>query len=154
MSLKSPRFAALIACLALTALAYAQPRKSDSVVKVTPEAGKIDADGNQTVTLQLDIERPYHLYANPVGNPDLEDSQVTVSVDSKQKLESVKIDYPDGHLVKDKAGDYKKYEGKVTIKAQVRRARGDTSPLDVSIKLQACTDTACLPPATVKLSVP
>ena len=58
-------------------------------------------------------------------------------------------------LVKDAVlGKYNTYEDKVTIKATVKRAKGDTSPLDVSIKLQACDEKMCLLPATIKLTVP
>jgi DsbC/DsbD-like thiol-disulfide interchange protein len=147
------RPAVLLACLAL--LAAAPARKSDAVVKITPTATKPDADGNQVLTLELDVEKGWHLYANPVGNEDLADSQVSVSVTAKEKPESVKVEYPEGKLKKDATlGDYKIYEDKVTIKAQVRRAKGDTGPLDVSVKLQACDKGSCLLPATVKLSVP
>ena len=65
------------------------------------------------------------------------------------------VEYPAGKLVKDKVvGDYKVYDDKVTIKAMVKRAKGDTSPLEVSVKFQACTEKQCLVPATVKLTVP
>jgi DsbC/DsbD-like thiol-disulfide interchange protein len=157
MGRTSPRLVALLACLAVAVTAASvcgQAKKSDSVVKITPEAGKIDGDGNQTVTLRLDIDKPWHLYANPAGNPDVEDNQVTVSVDAKEKLQDVKIDYPEGRPYKVGDSAFKIYEGKVAIKARVRRARGDTGPLQVSVKLQACNASSCLPPATVKLSVP
>jgi DsbC/DsbD-like thiol-disulfide interchange protein len=157
MGPKSHRLVALVACLALAVTAASvrgQAKKSDSVVKITPEAGKIDAEGNQTVALRVDIDKPYHLYANPVGNADLEESQVTVTVDGKEKPQAVKIDYPEGQAHKEGDIAFKIYEGKVTIKAHVRRAKGDTGPLEFSIKLQACTNTSCLPPATIKLSVP
>jgi thiol:disulfide interchange protein len=151
------RPAALLACLALLAgstAALARAVKSDSVVKVTASATKPDAEGNQVVTLNLDIEKPYHVYANPVGNMDLEDTATTVTV-PKEKAETVKIDYPEGKLEKDATlGDYKIYEDKVTIKARVRRAKGDTGPLEVSVKLQACSNKGCLLPATVKVTVP
>ena len=45
-------------------------------------------------------------------------------------------------------------EGEVVIKAMVERAKGDTGPLEVSVKLQACNESTCLLPATIKLSVP
>ncbi len=151
------RPAALLACLALLAAgttAFARAVKSDSVVKVIASATRPDADGNQVVTLNLDIEKPYHVYANPVGNMDLEDTATTVTV-PKEKAETVKIDYPEGKLEKDSTlGDYKIYEGKVTIKAHVRRAKGDTAPLEVSIKVQACSSKGCLVPATIKVQVP
>ena len=40
------------------------------------------------------------------------------------------------------------------IKATVKRAKGDTSPLEVSVKFQACDEKMCLLPATVKVAVP
>jgi hypothetical protein len=36
----------------------------------------------------------------------------------------------------------------------VQRAKGDTGPLEVTVKLQACTDKTCLLPAIVKREVP
>jgi hypothetical protein len=156
------RLAVLSACLALLAagtLIQARAVKSDSVVKVTATATRPDAAGNQVVTLNLDIEKPWHLYANPVGNEDLEDAATVVTVGAREKPEPVKVEYPEGKLVKDPATkDYRIYEGKVTIKAQVRRAKGDTSPLEVSIQVQACKTEgksgACLLPATMKVQVP
>jgi DsbC/DsbD-like thiol-disulfide interchange protein len=154
--------AGLGACLALSAPgtpAFAQAKKSDSVVKVTATATRPDADGKQTVTLTLDIEKPWHVYANPVGNDSLDDAATTVTLDAKEKPEVLKVDYPAGKVEKDEVvGDYKIYEDRVVIKAAVRRARGDTGPLTVSVKLQACSTMGksgmCLVPATVKVSVP
>jgi uncharacterized protein len=164
-TLRFRRLAALPACLALLVagtLVQARAVKSDSVVKVTASATRLDAGGNQVVTLNLDVEKPWHLYANPVGNEDLTDAATVVTVGAREKPEAVKVEYPEGKLEKDKAiGDYKIYEGKVTIKAQVRRAKGDTSPLEVSIKVQACSKSPdgkdggkCLEPATIKVQVP
>lgn len=147
----------MLASLALALAAgtvLAQAKKSDSVVKATATASKLGDDGKQTVTITLDIEKPWHLYANPVENEDVANAQTVVTVASKAKLASVKIAYPAGKLKKDKLGDYKIYEGKVTIKAEIRRAKGDTGPLEVSIKLQACDAKSCLFPSTVKLNVP
>lgn len=140
---------------ALAGLAHAQLKKSDTVVKVEAKGDKADDDGTQVVTVTLTIDKGWHLYANPVDNEDFLANQVTVSVSSKNKLQDVKVDYPAGKLVKDKTvGDYKTYEGTVTIKATVRRAKGDSEPLDVAVKIQACSDKTCLAPATVKLTVP
>lgn len=132
----------------------AQARKSDSVVKVEAKADKPDADGKQTITITLDIDRPWHVYANPVENEDLTGAQTVVSVASKVKLDDVKVEYPTGRLQKDNDEKFKIYEGKVTIKALVKRAKGDNSPLEVTIKLQACNDKTCLVPATKKIELP
>jgi DsbC/DsbD-like thiol-disulfide interchange protein len=150
------RFAVLaVAFAVLAGAAQAQLKKSDTVVKAEAKADKAAADGSQVVTVTLTIDKGWHLYANPVDNADLLDNQVNVSVSGKQKLQDVKVEYPAGKVVKDKVvGDYKTYEGTVTIKATVKRAKGDTGELDVTVKIQACSDKTCLAPATVKLNVP
>src|SRR5205807_4967759 len=103
----------------------------------------------------LTIDKDWHAYANPVGNPDLESAQTTVAVSGKAKPKSVKVEYPKGKLVKDMlVGDYQVYEGTVEIKAVVERAAGDSGPLEVTVKLQTCNEKTCLLPATVKLTVP
>src|SRR5262249_19223791 len=111
-------------------------KKSDAVVKVTATASpeKAGSDGKQTVTLLLTIDKGWHIYANPVGVEDLVPVQTKVVVDAKPKPEEVNVQYPEGKLVDDPAvGKYKVYENTVTIKATVRRASGDTSPLQISV---------------------
>lgn len=137
-----------------SATALAQARKSDSVVKVDATTDKPDADGKQTVTITLDIENGWHVYANPVENEDLTNAQTVVSISAKSKLENVKVEYPGGKLQKDRDEKYKIYEGKVAIKAQVKRAKGDNGPLEITITLQACNDKTCLLPATIKKELP
>jgi DsbC/DsbD-like thiol-disulfide interchange protein len=138
---------------ALTADARAQLKKSDSVVKIEAKADKIADDGTQNVTVTLNIDKGWHLYANPVGNEDLTDNQVLVTISSKNKLKDVKVDYPEGKQVRDKTvGDYKTYEGTVTLKATVKRAKGDTEPLEVAVRLQACDARTCLLGTTVKVT--
>jgi hypothetical protein len=152
--------------VALTALAVglalvvgsnvsAQGKKSDSVVKASAKADKPDKDGKQVVTITLDIDSKYHIYANPVGQDDFKDNQTAVSITGRVKPESVKVDYPAGEKVEDKVvGDYKVYRGKVAIKAVVQRAKDDNGALEVAIKVQACSKSSCLLPATLKVSVP
>lgn len=131
-------------------------KKSDSEVKVTATAKKADASGKQVVTVNLDINKGWHVYANPVGNETLEQAQTTVTVNSKTKPKEIKLLYPDGVLKKDATvGDYRIYKEKVQIQATVLRAGGDTGPLEVSVRFMACHDKGvCLLPATVKVKVP
>jgi hypothetical protein len=126
-------------------------KKSDAFVKVSTSADKPDADGKQLVTVKLEIDKPWHAYANPVGNEDLADAATKVTI---AKNDSATIEYPTGTVVKDPVlGSYKVYEGTVEIKARVRRA-ADAGPLEVAVRFQVCDDKKCLPPATVKVSVP
>jgi uncharacterized protein YyaL (SSP411 family) len=135
--------------------AQAGAKRSDAMVKVEATADKPDADGKQLVTVTLTVHEGWHIYANPPGLKDLEDVQTTVTVTAKTKPEEVKVEYPESKVIDDKViGKYLVYEGKVTIKARVRRAKGDTGPLEVSIKFQSCDDKMCLLPATVKRTVP
>jgi uncharacterized protein YyaL (SSP411 family) len=130
-------------------------KKSDSLVKTTAEATKPDADGKQVVTVTMIIEPGWHIYANPVGQEDLESVQTKITVSAKAKLDDVKVEYPEGKVIQDKVlGKYKVYEDKVEIKATVKRKGGDKSPLEVTAKFQSCNDKQCLLPATVKIEVP
>jgi DsbC/DsbD-like thiol-disulfide interchange protein len=147
---------ALLAGLTLVALpgsVSAQGKKSDSVVKVTASADKPTAAGQQTVTINLAIEKGWHIYANPVGLEDFADNQTVVKFTGKE----AKIDYPAGKLEIDKVvGSYRVYEDKVAIKAVVKRGK-DTGPLEFTVRLQACSSGAggrCLLPATIKATVP
>src|ERR1700674_4109437 len=69
-----------------------QIKKSDSVVKVTATADKPDREGNQTITITLDIDKPWRIYANPVNNGMLASAQTTVKITSV--VENVKLTYP------------------------------------------------------------
>src|SRR5436309_2865308 len=96
---------------ALPADAHAQAKKSDSVVKVEVDAGKIENE-KQTVTLTLAIEKGYHLYANQIGQENIAiATEVTISGQTKPK--TVKITYPPGKLeVNSFVGDHYIYERK------------------------------------------
>jgi DsbC/DsbD-like thiol-disulfide interchange protein len=129
-------------------------KKSDAVVKITAKADKPAADGTQMVSVTLKIDKGWHVYANPVGNDDLKSAQTDLTVAGPDKPQVVKTVYPKGNLTKDKLiGDYQVYEGEVSIKATVKRPPGSKGPLEASVKLQACSEKACLQPATVKIMV-
>jgi DsbC/DsbD-like thiol-disulfide interchange protein len=111
------------------------------------------------VTVTLHIDDGWYTYGNPVGNSDLAGSETTIVVAGKGKPKVVGIEYPKGTLRKDKVLDqeieYLIYEGKVTIKATVQRAAGDTEPIEITAKFGACNKKGvCLLPAAVKASVP
>jgi hypothetical protein len=134
--------------------AHAQTTSAD-VVKATATADKPDADGKQTVTITLDIAKSWHIYPNPIGNKDLEDQRTVVTVGAGMRLIIVDVTYPQGKLRKDDiVGDYRIYEGTVTIKANVRRTdKDDTTPLTVEVKVQAWSDKSNLLPGTIKVPV-
>jgi len=121
-------------------------------VKVEASASKPDANGKQTITVKVNIEKGWHIYANPVDHEDLAPAQTVVSIKAAGKPITAKVKYPGGKSYIDKAvGTYKIYEDDVTIQAELQKASG---PLEVSVKFTACDDKRCLPPKTVKLNVP
>ncbi len=125
--------------------------RSDAEVKVQAAGTKPDANGQQVITITLDINKGWHIYANPVGNEDFEQARTVVTVKTAAKPEAVKIHYPPGKLYKDKSlGQFAVYENRVQIMAQLQRAPGDAGPVEVSVRFAACSDmNLCLPPATV-----
>ncbi len=147
---------AALAALAVTWSETQAGTKSDSEVKVSAVGTKIGAGGNQTITVTLNVNSGWYIYANPVGNKDLESAETIVTVKAKVRPKEVNVKFPEGILKEDKVvGDYKIYEGKVEIKAEVTRAPGDTSPAEVTVQFQACHKKGvCLLPAKVKVTVP
>jgi DsbC/DsbD-like thiol-disulfide interchange protein len=144
---------ALIVVLALAVPAGAAPLKSDSVVKATAAAGKPGPDGKQTVTVTLAIDKGWHIYANPVGNADLTAVQTAVKAKAAGALDNVSVDYPAGKKVKDSVvGDYLTYEDSAVITVTVTRAKGDDSPLELTVKVQACNESTCLLPGEIKVT--
>jgi DsbC/DsbD-like thiol-disulfide interchange protein len=127
----------------------------DSQVKLKASASAIDKDGQQTVTIKMAINDGWYAYANPVKNEDLESTQTVVKIVGKQNLSDVAIVYPKGHMKTLGKDSYYTYEGTVEIVAKVKRAPGDTSPLDVTVKYQTCNAAKgfCLRPESVTLQV-
>jgi uncharacterized protein YyaL (SSP411 family) len=131
-----------------------KPKKSEAVVKIEATATKPDADNRQTITVTIAIEKPWHLYANPVPE-DFPGIPTSLTAESQGKSLDVKVDYPRGKLVKDKTlGNYHVYEDQVKIQASVQRSKDDVAPLTVIAKIQACSDKQCLLPGTVKVKIP
>src|SRR6516162_7346720 len=77
-------------------LVAADFKDSKDAVKITATADKPNAEGAQTVTITIDIQQPWHLYANPVRNEDMVGSQTVVKLSQAGKSlkpEDVKIKY-------------------------------------------------------------
>jgi uncharacterized protein YyaL (SSP411 family) len=128
--------------------------RSDSKVEATAsvEPKTPGPEGKQVVTVTLKIESGWHIYANPADNDEVTPTTVTVS--ARIKPREVKVDYPRGKLIDNKGSKYRLYEDQVMIKATVKRAAGDSGPLEISVKFQACNENSCLFPSTKKLTLP
>ena len=133
----------------------AQGADSSKVVKVEIAKAPSTTAEEKFVVITLSVEPGYHLYANPVVNPDLASVQTSVGIKFEGKSIPAKVEYPEGKLVKDEVvGDYSTYEGTVKIKLRVAVPRNQTGPLEVVVKYQACSKKSCLSPAVATLQLP
>jgi len=128
-------------------------QQGESHVKLTATAEKTDAAGWQTVTIKMQIDKGWHAHANPVKNEELKPNQTEVKISGAKKLEGIDIAYPPGQRMVNGTYVFQGYEGSVDIKAKVKRAPGDSGPLEITVKYVTCNESLCLPAETVKLAV-
>ncbi|MCI0700920.1 MAG: thioredoxin domain-containing protein [Planctomycetia bacterium] len=125
-----------------------RPKESADVVssKLTLDPAK---DGKRAFTLALEVEAPWHLYANPVGLELLAESQTEVTVFVGGKKVDAKIEYPKGKAITDSTGSkYAVYEGVLAIKGSFPYSEGE---VEVRVKIVACKEGTCLKPSMLKL---
>jgi DsbC/DsbD-like thiol-disulfide interchange protein len=145
----------LLISLQLACAVNAQGADSSKVVKVEISKDPSTTTEEKFVVITFSVEPGYHIYANPVVNPDLASVQTSVGIKSEGKTVTAKVEYPAGKLVKDDVvGDYSTYEGTVKIKLRVAVPRNQTAPLEVVVKYQACSKKSCLAPAVATLQLP
>jgi uncharacterized protein YyaL (SSP411 family) len=136
-----------------------EPKNPLEPKKETGSASKVKAelkaepakDGKQSFTVTLTIEKPWHIYASPVGNDQLKSAETTVEVFIGGKPVEASIEFPKPGTAKDdKTGEYRIHEGVATIKGIVPRTKDD-GELEVRIRFMACKEGTCLLPSTLKL---
>ena len=138
------------------------PKHTRDVVHVTAAAAAPAADGSQAVTLAFKIDKDWHLYANPMQDKDLklpEDFsgvETTITATISGKPVAIQVGYPEGTLVRNYGGAYRVYEDGIQIRAVAQRVLGDTGPLEIGVRCQACNDVkgTCLSPETIQLTAP
>jgi hypothetical protein len=128
-----------------------------SLTKITVKtsASKPDAKGFEEITLDIDIDKGWHIYANAPRHDQVESNKTVVSIVAP-KVEEVTIKYPDGQIRKDTDGEkeieYRVYEG--TVRVTVRLKRIEANPLEVHLLVYACNKSVCLPKGLMKLKIP
>jgi hypothetical protein len=133
-----------------------KPDKSENHVQITATADKPGADGKQTVTVVLQIDPNWHIFANPAINESFEKEATKIKTSIGGKPADIEVEYPKGRLVEDKvAGNFRVYENKVTIKGTVQRPAGAAGDLHVTVSFMACNDKEerCLSHADVEQPV-
>ena len=127
--------------------------KSGSVVKVKARLENV-APGKDVVVLSFDVQKTWHLYANPVDNEDLASSQTTVKIIGKTNPKAVKVDYPVGKPYVQMGEKLKVYEGQFEIRATVERDADAKGPLEAVVQISACNKDSCLIPEKLRIQIP
>ena len=133
-----------------------RPKKDELVQgRAYLSTDKLPAGGTCQFIVLLDVKDGWHINANPPSSENL----IPTKVSFKSKLEA-KLSaptYPKGHGFKF-AGEEMEvmvYEGEVAIRGTLtvpEKAGGQTDEMEITINYQACNDTGCRPPKTIKLT--
>jgi len=124
------------------------PNTADHV-RVRGEAhGALDHDD---ITVTLVVDKDYHVNANPASFDYLIPTRLSID-----GLTDTRVTYPAAIMISPKfaPGGLKVYEGTVTIRAIAPKdtvVRG--KPIVGNVRVQACNDEVCLPPATLPVTI-
>lgn len=123
-------------------------------VKVYPYYNKLPRGGKCLVAIELQIQRGWHINANP-ANPDFL-VPTKVEVKTKQKVKLSKLKYPKHHELEVDGFDdpYHVYDGKVIVYGLLEIDNAETADfaqLEFLVSFQGCNSKECLPPDKVRL---
>lgn len=133
-------------------------KTSEAVVKVDAISERPDASGKTAIRVKLTIQSGWHLAPNPA--PASTASPPTTIALVTGKKQDVRVQYPPGRTVYEPnlRTNIVAYVDEVVIPVSVTRASGDTGPLELSVRFQACchlpNQGKCLMPAEVRVAVP
>jgi thiol:disulfide interchange protein DsbD len=129
---------------------------SAQVVKVTSSPVTISQDGPVDAVVTLSISPGFHVNANPATFPYLIATELTAD-----KVDGVTAGTPVYPAAEKKKFQFAEqplavYEGETPIKLNLRTetnvAAGSRS-LPVNVRVQACDEEQCFPPATIKTTI-
>jgi len=141
----------------------AQISSSEQVVKVTASPVSIPENGSADANLTLSISPGFHINANPASFPYLIATRVgysgQIDPNGNWPIMSAPI-YP--RAVNKRFAFAEEplavYEGEAMVVLPLRNTRhakkGSTLSLPIGVRVQACDEEKCYPPATVNVSIP
>jgi len=127
-------------------------RTSSDVVKVNSTSTAIPAGSSGYATVSVSISSGYHVNANPATFPYLIPTEL--KADKIEGITANKPSYPPALTRKFQFADQplSVYEGEAPIKLPLR-ATGNAAkgirPLPITVRVQACDNEKCFPPATL-----
>jgi thiol:disulfide interchange protein DsbD len=130
---------------------------SAQVVKVSTSPVEIAANGSTDALVTLSISPGYHVNANPATFSYLIATEITPG-----KADGIivgKPAYPNAEKRKFQFAEEPLgvYEGETQIKLPIRadtKAATGSRPLPISVRVQACDNEKCYPPASVSATIP
>jgi hypothetical protein len=125
------------------------PLTSRSVVQVKARLEHA-GPGKDVIVVCFDVQKGWHIYANPAGAEELEAARTTIEVVTKNAAK-VHVDYPAGKEQNALGLKWKSYEGCFEIRATVERDAKAGCPLEIDVRFQAVDDRSCLLADTVRI---
>jgi DsbC/DsbD-like thiol-disulfide interchange protein len=135
----------------------AEISSSAQVVKVVASPVQLAANGSANAVLRLSISPGYHVNANPASFSYLIATAVTPG-----KAEGIEAGKPGYPAAKKQKFEFEEepllvYEGDTTITLSLRaesNAQPGSRQLPVTVRVQACDNEKCYPPANVEATIP
>ena len=123
------------------------PLSTADVVHARGEAHRIGEQ--EAITVTVSVDKGYHINANPATFDYLVPTALSI-----EGVADLRIDYPAATLIKPRfAPDgLKVYEGSVKLKGAAP-SLPQGKRIVAAVKVQACDDQTCLPPATLAIRV-
>ena len=129
---------------------------SSDVVKISPSAVQIPGSGSADALVTLSISPGFHVNANPATFSYLIATELTTG-----KVEGFAVGSPDYPAAQKKKFQFAEeplsvYEGEIPIKLNLRaeaNAMTGTRALPVKVRVQACDEEQCFPPATLNSTI-
>ena len=130
-----------------------QVGSSADVVSLGGTGTAISGPNDGEALVLINIEPGYHVNANPATYPYLIATEVIA--DKVEGLEVAKVIYPPAKKQKFEFADepLAVYEGQVEVKLPFKVAGKGSRALPLKVRVQACDNEKCFPPATLNTSV-
>jgi uncharacterized protein YyaL (SSP411 family) len=122
------------------------PKETADVVKAEVKLGEKSSKGERAFTLSLTVAPGWHIYANPIGNESLLDSQTELTLAHGTPT----VTYPKGKPLTDSSSaKYSVYDGTVSITGTIPELKDDE--IEFRIKVIACKEGKCLLKSVLKV---
>ncbi len=127
---------------------------SENVVRLGGAGAGFSLAGNGTIDVPIRIDEGYHVNANPATFPYLIATEVTA-----EKVDGIEVGkpvYPPAVKKKFQFADQPLavYEGNVNVTLPLTAHFTGTRSLPISVRVQACDQEKCFPPATLHATYP